>query len=212
LKKWIGSILFAVSSLASAAPAMAEATDVGRQNLHHGEITAIDHGEKSFTIETRTGPEQFTLWSGAQILGPEERTSFDSLAVGEYVAVRSMQDDAERWLARSIEVIDPNELEGQLEDYPAFDVADTVTFRALDSEGDTLLVETSEGPRSYLVSDETRVVRGGKDAPVTSLRAEERVVVSAEETRPGQFTAKTITVVRGAPAAPDRVERAPEAR
>jgi hypothetical protein len=209
VKTLIGGILFAASSLGSAAPATAQATDLGHQNLHHGEITAIDRGEKSFTIETRTGPERFTLWPDAQILGSQERTSFDALAVGEYVAVRSMQDDAERWLARSVEVIDPNEIEGQLEDYPAFDSVDTVTFRSLEADSNTLRVDTSQGPRSYLDSDETRVVRGGKDAPVTSLRAQERVVVSAEETSPGQFTAKTVTVVSGGPAPSDRVESSP---
>ncbi len=188
----------------AAAPGFAQATDVGRENLHHGKITVIDHAAKSFTIETRTGPEQFTLWQGAQVTGADERKSFDALAVGETVAVRSIQDENQRWLARSVQVVDSNELAGQLEAYPAVDVADTVTVRSLDTVAGELHVATADGPRVYQVSEESRVVRGGNDAAIGSLRADERVVVSAEETAPGRYLAKVVTVVSQGPAPVDQ--------
>lgn len=202
----ISACVFVLSALLAAAPAAGQAVDAGRQNLHHGEITAIDHSAKTFTIETRTGPETFTLWQGAQVTGADERKSFDVLAVGEYVAVRSIQDENERWLARSVQVVNPHEIEGQLEEYPAFDTADTVTITAVDAEVGTLHVQTAEGPRVYHITEESRIRRNGDDVAFATLRAKERVVVSAVETSPGRFTAKSVIVVSSGPVPSDRAE------
>jgi len=188
-------LLLALALALAAASASAQATEVGRQNLHHGKITGIDHSAKTFTIETRTGPEHFTLWQGGEVLGDEERLGFDALQVGQSVAVRSIQDENERWLARSVEIIDPHEVAGQLEDAPAFDAADTVTVTSVDAEGGRLQVQTDDGPRVYRVTEGTRVLRNGDEVELDALRANERVVVSAHETSPGNFTAQTVTVV-----------------
>lgn len=204
MNRWFVWILATLLSLALAGPAASQATDVGRQNLHHGTLQDIDYSAKTFTVDTRTGPETFTLWTGAEITGGDERKTFDQLAVGEYVAVRSMQDDTDRWLVRSIQVIDPNELEGQLRSWEAYDTADTVTI--VDTTANTLQVETVDGPRVYQLGEDTRIVRGGDDVEAASLKPQERVVVTANETAPGQFTAKIVTVVSAGPAPVDRPE------
>jgi uncharacterized protein YndB with AHSA1/START domain len=187
-----------------AAPATSDAPNRG--------ATRLDHSAKTFTIETRTGPESFTLWQGAEVTGPDARKSFDALAVGEFVAVRSIQDENERWLARSVQVVNPNELEGQLADAPAFDEADTVTVTSVDRANRILHVQTVGGPRSYQLTEQSRVLRGGEAVALDALKKDERVVVSADETSPGRFTAQTVTVVSQGPAPSDRADVAAEGR
>lgn len=190
-------------ALALAAPAaLAEA---GRESLHRGEVTAIDRVARTFHIETATGPERFTLGPEAEVSVAGEPRSFDVLAVGQSVAVRAGPGA----LARSVEVVNPNELEGQLEDLPAFDVADTATLTAVDAEQRLLRVQTDDGPRSYQVAEDAHIRRGGDDVALASLRPNDRVVVTAHETSPGRFTAQAVTVVSSGPVPSDRAEPQP---
>jgi hypothetical protein len=90
---------------------------------------------------------------------------------------------------------------GQLGGGAAVDVADTVTVVAVDAEAKRLDVQTAHGPRTYETSDATRIERGGDRIELEELESGERVVVSAEQTGPERWLARSVTVVSG-PAAP----------
>jgi hypothetical protein len=200
--------LFLALLLAAAAPAWAqqgapEHPEPGVALMHHGRLTDVDRAARTFTIETPQGPEQFTLIEGGTVLARGRQASLDVLAVGQQLAVEAIQDETDRQLARSVQIVDPNELEGQLEDRPAVGVADTVTIVSVDAEAGRLRVETRDGPLVYEVGDATRIQRGRERIALEDLASGERVVVSADETSPGRWTARSVVVVSGAPAPAD---------
>jgi hypothetical protein len=96
----------------AAAPAFAqgepEVPEPGSQLLHQGRVTDVDAAERAFTVETRTGPETFTLAEGGRVLGEGAEKGFDALAVGQQVTVEAIQDETDRWLARSVQIVNPN--------------------------------------------------------------------------------------------------------
>jgi hypothetical protein len=200
--------LFLALLLAASAPAFAgegapEHPEPGVALMHHGQVTELDRATRTFTIETRQGPERFTLIEGGTVLEGGRQADFDALAVGQQLAVEAIQDETDRQQARSIQIVEANELEGQLEDRPAFDAADTVTVASVDTEADRLRVESAEGPLVYEVTGETRIQRGRERIELGQLTPGERVVVSADETSPGRFTARSIIVVSEAAAPAD---------
>jgi hypothetical protein len=200
--------LFLAFILAAASPAWAqegapEHPEPGATLLHHGELTAIDRGQRTVTIDTPQGPERFTLIEGGTVLEGGRQADFDALAVGQQVAIDAIQDETNRQQARSIQILDGNELRGQLEDRPAVDVADTATVDFVDDEGDQLRVQTAQGPLVYAITDRTRIQRGREEIDLDELERGERVAVSADETSPGRFTARSIVVVSEAAAPGD---------
>jgi hypothetical protein len=186
--------------LLAASPAWAqegapEHPEPGVALMHHGKLSDVDRATRTFTIETPQGPERFTLIEGGTVLRGGEQASFEALAVGQQLAVEAIQDETDRQQARTIQIVDPHELRGQLEDEPAFDVADTVTIDFVDAEADRLRVQSPEGPLVYEVTDATRIQRGRDRIALDELAPGERVVVSADEVSPGRFAARSVTVV-----------------
>lgn len=200
--------LLVVLLLAVAAPGWAQEgapvhPEPGMALMQHGELTSVDRASRTFTIETPMGPEQFTLIEGGTVLQGGRQASFDALAVGQQLAVEAIQGETDRQEARSIQIVDANELEGQLEDRPAFDAADTVTIDSVDVEAERLRVQSAEGPLVYEITDETRIQRGRERIELGQLSAGERVVVTADETAPGRFRARSVVVVSEAAAPAD---------
>jgi hypothetical protein len=171
--------------------------------MHHGKVTSVGRAARSFTIETPQGPETFTLVEGGTVLARGSQADFDALAVGQQVAVEAIQDETDRQQARTVQIVEPNELEGQLQDRPAFDAADTVTIDFVDTDAERLRVQTAQGPLVYEITDATRIQRGRERIELDQLAPGERVVVSADETTPGRFTARSVVVVSEAEAPAD---------
>lgn len=180
-----------------------EHPEPGMAQMFHGKLTELDRSARAFTIETPMGPERFTLIEGGTVLGAGEEVGLEALAVGQRLAVEAVQDETDVRQARSVQIVDPRELAGQLEDEPAVGVADTVTVVAVDAEAKRLNVQTVQGPRTYETSDATRIRRGRDEIPLEDLASGERVVVSGDEASPGRWVARSVTVVSG-PAAPGR--------
>jgi hypothetical protein len=192
----IFALLLAASAAARADEGAPVHPEAGMTQRHHGELVDVDHSQRAFTVETPKGPERFTLIEGGTVLVGGREAAFDELQVGQQVAVEGMQDDADRQRARSVQVVDPNELEGQLEDEPAFDVADTATVTSVDPEADLFEVKTQQGlPRVYRITDETRIQRGRDRIVLRELASGDRVAVTADETSPGRWTARSVIVV-----------------
>jgi hypothetical protein len=193
--------LFFALVLAAASPAWAqegapEHPEPAVSLMHHGKLTDLERASRTFTIETPQGPERFTLIEGGTVLQGGRQASFDALAVGQQLAVEAIQDDeTDQQEARSVQIVDPNELRGQLEDEPAVDVADTVTVDFVDDEADQLRVQTAQGPLVYEITEATRIQRGRERIELDELAPGERVVVSADEKSPGRFAAHSIVVV-----------------
>src|SRR5262245_27531931 len=106
-------VAFALSPLAFAAalagpPELTPAPPEAPPMVHQGRLTHIDQAERSFIIETAVGPEEFTLVEGGRVIGNGVETGFESLAVGQEVAVAAIQDDTDRWLAQTVEIVDPS--------------------------------------------------------------------------------------------------------
>jgi hypothetical protein len=74
--------------------------------MRHGELTAIDRAARTFTIDTPQGPERFTLIEGGTVLEGGQEASFDALTVGQTLAVEAIQDETNRQLARSIQIVE----------------------------------------------------------------------------------------------------------
>ena len=96
------AVSLSAPSFAQGAP---EHPEPGQALIVHGEITALDLETRSFTLDTPEGPERFTLIEGGQVLGAGAETGFASLAVGQQVAVEVIQDETDRHLARSVQIV-----------------------------------------------------------------------------------------------------------
>jgi hypothetical protein len=180
--------LFLAALLAASAPAWAgegapEHPEPGVSEMHHGELTALDREARTFTIDTPQGPERFTLIEGGTVLEGGRQADFDALAVGQQVAVEAIPDETDRQLARTIQIVDSDELRGPLDDRPAFDLGEAVTIDFVDAEADRLRVQSAQGPLVYEITDETRIERGGEVIELDALEPGERIVVSAAGAR-----------------------------
>jgi hypothetical protein len=195
------ALLFAAASPVWAQEGAPEQPEPGVALMRHGELTALDRAARTFTIDTPQGPEEFTLIEGGTVLEGGRQVDFDALAVGQQLAVEAIQDETDRQLARTIQIVDAKELRGQLEDRPAFDLAETVTVDFVDGEGARLRVRSAEGPLVYEIGDATRIQRARERTEPDELAPGERVVVSADEKTRGRFVARSIVVVSAADAA-----------
>jgi hypothetical protein len=197
------ALLLVASTPAWAQEGAPEHPEPGVSLMYHGKVTDIDRAARTFTIETPQGPERFTLIEGGTVLQGGKQASFSALAVGQELAVEAIQDETDRQQARSIQIVDPNERQGQLEERPAFASADTATVDFVDAEADRLRVQTAHGPLVYEITAATRIQRGRERIELDELAPGERVVISADETSPGRNTARSVVVVSETPAPAD---------
>ena len=193
--KLLFALLLAAASPAWAQQGAPEHPEPGIALMHHGEVTALDRATRTLTIDTPQGPEDFTLIEGGTVLVGGRQADFAALAVGQQVAVEAIQDETDRQLARTIQIVDEKERSGQLEDRAAFDLADTVTVDFVDDDADRLRVQGARGPLVYEITDATRIERGGERIELDELAPGERIVVSADEVSPGRLEARSVVVV-----------------
>ena len=94
-----------VLSQAAFAQGAPEHPEPGHQLMYDGKLTDIDRGARSFTVETPSGPETFTLIEGGTVLGAGAETGFQALAVGQQVAVEAIQNETNQRLVRSVQIV-----------------------------------------------------------------------------------------------------------
>lgn len=193
--KLLFALLLAAASPAWAQQGAPEHPEPGIALMHHGEVTALDRATRTLTIDTPQGPEDFTLIEGGTVLAGGRQADFAALAVGQQVAVEAIQDETDRQLARTIQIVDEKERSGRLEDRPAFELADTVTVDFVDDDADRLRVQGARGPLVYEITDATRIERDGERIELDELASGERIVVSADEVSPGRLAARSVVVV-----------------
>jgi hypothetical protein len=56
------------------------------------------------------------LVEGGRVLEAGVEKSFDALVPGQQVAVESIKDESNRWLALSVQIVDPQEIAGEAEE------------------------------------------------------------------------------------------------
>jgi hypothetical protein len=80
---------------------------------------------------------------------------------------------------------------------PAIPDTDLATITSVDTEEGRLHVHSLEGPLFYRVTADTHIEREGQPIALEDLAIGERVVIEADETSPGLWTARSVIVVAG---------------
>jgi len=171
--------------------------------LYVGQLTDVDRVHRAFTIETAAGPETFLCLEDAVVIGAGIELGFEALAVGQRVAVEAIQDGSSQ-LALTVEIVGPDGIAAPL-DVPRPAAALTIT--AVDVDGGRLHVKSLGGPLFYHVTTDTRIERDGVPIGLADLSIGERVVIAADETRPGSWTARSVSVLVPEPTPADAPDR-----
>lgn len=172
---------FAFALVAAAAQAQ---TDAATPRQHHGQVLGVDPAEGRLVVETATGEQAFTITDRTRFADSTRRIEAVDVAVGSTVVVQSVPDETDRWLVDFVQIIDPKELAAgsvvsDLSRHPAFAVADTVTIVGFDASRSELSVQTLDGPRTFQVTDQTRIRSGKNTLAPSELQAGQRVAISA---------------------------------
>jgi hypothetical protein len=192
---WILALLVVIAT-----PPAALAESATRE--HRGKISAIDRVTRTFTVKASAESETFAVVDASRLVSESENATFDHLAIGQEVVVRTRAADSVKpHIAASIEIVDAPALIGQLEELDTTTVADTVTIVQTYPSARIIEVATRQGPLRYRVDDATRIRSSVEPLALADLALGQRVAISAR--RDGDvYVATEVVVVAVGPEPP----------